>query len=52
MIVALGVIIPFVGTSLGALLVFFIRGKMNEKIEKILLILNLSDFQTHTKKMI
>lgn len=37
MIVALGVIIPFVGTSLGALLVFFIRGKMNEKIEKILL---------------
>lgn len=35
--VFMGVMIPFLGTSLGALLVFFMRGKMNEKIEKVLL---------------
>ena len=35
--IAIGVIIPFLGTALGAFLVFFLRGKMNETVEKILL---------------
>lgn len=37
MTIALGVIIPFLGTSLGAFLVFFMKGKLNETLEKILL---------------
>ena len=32
-----GLIIPFVGTTLGAAMVFFMRNKMNKKIEKLLL---------------
>lgn len=35
--IAIGIVIPFLGTSLGAFLVFFMRGKMNEKVEKVLL---------------
>lgn len=35
--VFLGIVIPFLGTSLGAFLVFFLKGKLNEKIEKVLL---------------
>ena len=33
----LGLLIPFVGTTLGAAMVFFMRNKMNKKIEKLLL---------------
>lgn len=33
----LGVLIPFIGTSLGAFLVFFMKNKISEKLEKILL---------------
>lgn len=33
----LGLLIPFLGTTLGAALVFFMRNKINPKIEKILL---------------
>lgn len=32
-----GLLIPFVGTTLGAAMVFFMRNKMNKKIEKLLL---------------
>lgn len=34
---ALGIAIPFIGTSLGALMVFFMKNEINAKIEKILL---------------
>lgn len=33
----IGIIIPFLGTSLGSLLVFLLKNKLNEKIEKLLL---------------
>lgn len=33
----LGLLIPFAGTTLGAAMVFFMRGQLNEKIEKALL---------------
>lgn len=33
----IGLTIPFLGTSLGALLVFLLKDKLNEKIEKLLL---------------
>lgn len=33
----LGLLIPFAGTTLGAAMVFFMRGHLNEKIEKALL---------------
>lgn len=33
----LGVLVPFIGTSLGAFMVFFMKDKINAKIEKILL---------------
>lgn len=33
----LGVLVPFIGTSLGSFFVFFMRDKINEKIEKVLL---------------
>ncbi len=32
-----GLAIPFIGTSLGAAMVFFMKNKMNEKVEKTLL---------------
>lgn len=35
--ILLGLIIPFLGTSIGASMVFFLKGKLNTKIEKILL---------------
>ena len=35
--VALGILIPFLGTTLGAALVFLFRNKMNSKLEKFLL---------------
>lgn len=35
--VLLGIIIPFIGTSIGASLVFFMRNQMNKKFEHILL---------------
>ena len=31
-----GVLIPFFGTSLGAAMVFFLRGQISERIQKIL----------------
>ncbi len=34
---ALGIAIPFIGTSLGALMVFFMKNEINSKIEKLLL---------------
>lgn len=33
----IGLLIPFLGTTLGSAMVFFMKNKMNEKIEKILL---------------
>ena len=35
--VILGILIPFIGTSLGSMLVFFMKDKVNEKVMKILL---------------
>ena len=35
--IILGLLIPFIGTTLGASLVFFLKDKLNNKIEKILL---------------
>ncbi len=35
--IALGVIIPFIGTTLGASLVFLLKNQLNSKVEKILL---------------
>lgn len=35
--IVIGILIPFLGTTLGALLVFLLRGKLNAKIEKMLL---------------
>ena len=33
----LGLLIPFLGTTLGSAMVFFMKNKMNLKVEKILL---------------
>ena len=33
----LGLIIPFIGTTLGSAMVFLMRNKLNNKIEKVLL---------------
>lgn len=33
----LGILIPFLGTSIGALMVFFMRNNLNKKVEKLLL---------------
>ena len=33
----LGILIPFLGTSIGALMVFFMRSSLNKKVEKLLL---------------
>ncbi|MDO4283212.1 MAG: ZIP family metal transporter [Clostridia bacterium] len=35
--ILIGILIPFVGTTLGAFMVFFMKNKMNSKIEKLLL---------------
>ena len=35
--VTIGLLIPFLGTSLGSLMVFLIKDKMNPKVEKLLL---------------
>ena len=35
--VTVGLLIPFLGTTLGSAMVFFIKNKMNKKIEKLLL---------------
>ena len=35
--ITLGVLIPFLGTTLGSAMVFFMKNKMNNKIEKLLL---------------
>lgn len=35
--VTIGLLIPFLGTSLGSLMVFLIKDKMNQKVEKLLL---------------
>ena len=37
MYTAIGLIIPFAGTSLGAAMVFLMRNKMNPHVEKLLL---------------
>ena len=37
MILFLGLAIPFIGTTLGAAMVFFMKNKMNQNVEKILL---------------
>ena len=37
MSVIIGILIPFIGTSLGAFMVFFMKDKINEKIERLLL---------------
>ena len=34
---AIGLAIPFLGTTLGAAMVFLMRNKMNSKVEKLLL---------------
>ena len=33
----LGLLIPFLGTTLGSAMVFFMKNKMNVKVEKVLL---------------
>lgn len=33
----IGLLLPFLGTSFGAMMVLFMRNKINEKVEKILL---------------
>lgn len=33
----IGLLIPFLGTSLGAGMVFFMKNQMNKKVEKLLL---------------
>ncbi len=35
--IVLGILIPFIGTTLGALLVFFVKSKVNSKHQKLLL---------------
>lgn len=35
--VLLGILIPFIGTTLGSSLVFFMKNKINDKIQKFLL---------------
>ena len=35
--VAIGLLIPFLGTTLGSAMVFFMRKEVNRKIEKLLL---------------
>ena len=35
--IAIGLLIPFIGTSLGSAMVFFMRNKINKRVEKLLL---------------
>lgn len=35
--IVLGILIPFIGTSIGALMVFFMKNKLSKKVEKLLL---------------
>ena len=35
--ILIGLLIPFLGTTLGSSMVFLMKNKMNEKVEKILL---------------
>ena len=35
--ILLGLLIPFVGTTLGAAMVFLMKNKLNKKVEKVLL---------------
>ena len=35
--VALGILVPFIGTSLGAAMVFLLKKEINPKIQKLLL---------------
>lgn len=35
--ILIGLLIPFLGTTLGSSIVFLMKNKMNEKVEKILL---------------
>ena len=35
--IIIGLLIPFLGTALGAAMVFFMKNSMNKKLEKILL---------------
>ena len=35
--ISIGIFIPFIGTCLGAAMVFFMKNKINNKLEKILL---------------
>ena len=35
--IAIGLLIPFLGTTLGSAMVFFMKNKMNKKVEKLLL---------------
>ena len=35
--VALGILLPFIGTSLGAAMVFLLKKEINPKIQKLLL---------------
>jgi len=37
LLLALGLFLPFLGTALGSAMVFFLHGKMNERLEKALL---------------
>ncbi len=37
MIILIGLLIPFLGTTLGAAMVFFMKNKVNDKIQKLLL---------------
>ena len=37
MIIFLGIMIPFIGTSFGSMLVFFVKNKINKNIEKIII---------------
>ena len=36
--ILIGLLIPFLGTTLGSSMVFLMKNKMNEKVEKILLV--------------
>ena len=35
--ISIGILIPFIGTCLGAAMVFFMKNRINNKLEKILL---------------
>ena len=35
--ILIGILIPFIGTTLGSLMVFFLKNNINEKVQKLLL---------------